>query len=187
MRMNGPGARCDVGLVARRMIAAITIVVVVGPMVACVDDAETPYGVCKTAAEKGDVKAAASACDDAMKKSPSSKYGKLAAAKRGEIQPALDKVLAQEKADAEKAAAAKKAADDAAAKAAAEQAEKDRKQAILDRKANRKKCGEDCYDAWVHCGAAAAVNGDEVAGELCADASGKCRLACDAKFGTEVN
>jgi membrane protein involved in colicin uptake len=111
----------EVAAMRQTIMTALAIACVGG--LGCVDDAETPYGVCAAEAAKGNTKAASSACEDAVKKSPASKYGKLAADKLKEVQPALDKILATEKkakddADA-KAAAEKRAAEDAAAKEAA--------------------------------------------------------------------
>jgi hypothetical protein len=103
----------------RALAIAFTALFALGSVVACVDEAETMYGVCEGSAKRGEVKAAASACDEAVKRSPTSKFGRLAADKRKEIQPALDKIAAAEKADAEKVVAAKKAADEAAVKALA--------------------------------------------------------------------
>jgi hypothetical protein len=91
---------------------------------ACVDEAQTPYGVCEAESAKGNVKGAASACEDAVRKAPTSKYGKLAADKLKALQPEIDKIKATEKATADakaaKEAADKKAAEEKAAKEAAD-------------------------------------------------------------------
>lgn len=92
----------------------------------CVDDAETMYRVCEGSMARGEVKAAASACDEAVRRSPASKFGQMASAKRKDLQPVLDLAIAKEKADADakaaKDAADQKARDEAAAKLAAENA-----------------------------------------------------------------
>lgn len=108
----------------RTIVATLAIACLGG--LGCVDDAETMYRVCEGSLARGEVKAAASACDEAVKRSPASKFGKLATDKRKEIQPALDKVLGQEKAVADakaaKDAADQKARDETVAKLAAENA-----------------------------------------------------------------
>lgn len=77
-------------------------------VVACEDKARPKYDECVQLEGKGDVLAAASACEGAAKADPESQSGKAASAKRQEMQPEIDKVnaaVAAKKAEEERLAA----------------------------------------------------------------------------------
>lgn len=117
-------------------VSWLAVVLSIVTLTGCIDAAETPYRACEAAQAKGDVKAAVASCEAASSASPASKFGVLATEKRKQLQPALDKVLADEKAaaekkaEADKIAAAQKAKAEAAAAAAAQAAAEERAKAL---------------------------------------------------------
>ncbi|MBX3210749.1 MAG: hypothetical protein KF850_01815 [Labilithrix sp.] len=102
------------------VVAVGVVAVALGTFALREDKGEPDYKRCLAEEAKGDVVAASSACVAARAADPNSKSGRAAAAKLGEMAPAVDKAKkAKEEADA-KAAEAKRVADEAAAKARAE-------------------------------------------------------------------
>jgi hypothetical protein len=117
-RSSGTPSRGVAGSVASMLV------VVASTLVGCSDVAQPKYSECVAAEAKGDILAAAEACEAAVKADATSKSGKAAADKLKEMQPAVVKAK-KNKADAEaKAAEERRKAEEAAAKARSEEAAK---------------------------------------------------------------
>lgn len=117
------------------------LMIVASNTVACEDKARPEFGKCVAADAKGDVLAAATACEAAVTADATSTSGKEAALKLASMQPAVTKARA-EKAEKDAKAAAEKAKADEADRQATAQANAARA-AQLKAKAKFRDTGED--------------------------------------------